>query len=212
MVAWDVENVKAVYYENLGVDGHGQKEECLKDKRGEYTLVVLFANGNTQTYTATVELILPTTTPEPTATFTPEPVLTPTWTPVVPTHTPTPDYDYGVLLAVNGNGQQSCQPGQSCEIGLLVTNTGNTTDNLSVLIVQAGPWTSWLCRPDGVCSGTKLTLLNVGAANTAFIRLVVTIPGDAAAQTGSYSLRALSEASNGAAASDVITVEIQVQS
>jgi hypothetical protein len=210
LVTWNVENVRAVYYENLGVDGHGEREECMKDRRGEYTLGVILATGVTQLYTVTVDLIRPTETPTETPTHTPEPVLTPTWTPTPFTPTPTPDLQYGALLAVEGNSHQMCNPGDECEIGLLVTNTSITLDNLAVMLVAKGDWQARVCRMDGVCAEQSLILMNVGPSNTAYVVLRVQPPADAAAAVQSYSIQAVSQGSQGAAVSQVVDVEVEV--
>ncbi len=210
IVSWHVENVRAVYYENLGVDGHGEQEECIRDKPGDYTLTVVLPNGATQYYTTTVALIRPTETPTPTPTFPPEVIPTATWTPIVPTNTPTPDYQYGVLLATESGNRAACQAGGACRIGLLITNTSIVLDNISISVVNAGKWPRKLCRMDGVCSDAKLTLASVGPGNTALVYFSVEIPPDASSQTEAYVVRALSEGSQGAAGSDAITLEMSV--
>lgn len=210
-VTWDVENVRAVYYENLGVDGHGRKEECIKDRDGHYNLMVVFPDGSSRVYTATVRLLPPTPTPTDTPTFTPEPQLTPTWTPTVPTATPTPVIRYGVALAVDDGTRHTCDTGSACQIGVLVTNTGDTMDNLVALLMRPGPWPSRFCRLDGVCAGDRLVLVNVGPGNTAYIHFVVDVPADAGTQTVTFELRAESEGSQGSAVTEVQAVEISTQ-
>ncbi len=187
-VKWDVENVRAVYYENLGVDGHGSKKECVHDNPGLYTLTIVLPNGGTQIYTTTVELIEPTATPTPRPTDPPLPVFTPTWTPTIPTATPTPSYHYSVLLAASDASHQTCKAGESCNFGLVATNNSDVTDDISIELVEAGAWPAQVCRPDGVCSGKKLTLVNVGQGNSAFVRLVVNVPADAKPQKVGYSV------------------------
>ena len=207
-VSWHVENVRAVYYENLGVDGHGEREECIRDKPGDYLLTVILPNGGTQYYTVTVGMILPTETPTPTATHPPKAEPTATWTPVVPTDTPTPDMQYGVLLTVDDGTSHDCTSGTTCEIGLLLTNTSIGLDDLSVRLIQTGAWSVKMCRMDGVCSDTKLTIASVGPGNTALVKLLVEVPRAAAGEFTSYVLRALSERSETDAGSDPVTVEI----
>ena len=210
-VTWHVENVSAVYYENIGVDGHGEHEECLRDKPGDYVLTVVLPNGATQYYTATVDLIRPTETPTPSPTFPPEVIPTATWTPVIPTNTPTPDYQYGVLLATDGDRKRTCNPGEACRISLLLTNTSITIDNLSISILEAGAWKSQLCRLDGVCSDSKLTIASVGPGNTALVHFSAHIPADASAMTEAYVVRAVSEGSQGSAGSNALTLEVSVE-
>lgn len=207
-VTWHVENVRAVYYENLGVDGHGEHEECIRDKPGDYTLTVVLPNGGTEYYTVTVGMVLPTETPSPTATYPPEVVPTATWTPVVPTETPTPDMQYGALLTVVDGTQQDCASGKTCEIGVLVTNTSLGIDDLSIRFLQTGAWSAKLCRLDGVCSDSRLTLASVGPGNTALVNLLVEAPKRAAGMTVTYVVRAVSERSEDGAGSDAVTIKI----
>ena len=84
MVRWNVQNVREVYYENLPMNGQGEREECIKDEDEVYTLLVVLGNGQPQTYTTTVAYLPPTPTVTVTPSFTPEPVFTPTWTPDLP--------------------------------------------------------------------------------------------------------------------------------
>lgn len=205
MVSWNVENVRAVYYENLGVDGHGEKRECVRDKPGLYTLAVVFPSGDTRIYTTTVDLIIPTSTPMPTPTFTDVPPATPTWTPEAPTATPTPDVQYGVRLDV-ATTTLSCSPGQSCEADLMVTNTGSAIDNLSIQFIEAGPWQARFCRLDGVCSDTVLTLVNMGPGNTGVVRLQISVPDNSPYTDSSYRFRASSDGSGKSVQSPVISL------
>src|SRR4029434_1587740 len=71
LVRWHVENVKAVYYENQGVNGDGEKEVCIDDKPEIVSLAVILPDGNSKVYTATVDYLLPTPTTTPTTRFTP---------------------------------------------------------------------------------------------------------------------------------------------
>ena len=211
MVSWSVQNVREVYYENVGVDGRGQEEECVDDLLTVLHLVVVLPDGSSKAYTTTLTMIMPTWTPAPTPTFTPEPIFTPTWTPPPPTATPTPSVNYGVVVNVNGSTQQQCTRGGTCEVGLLVTNTGDVIDNLLVGIVASGPWSSMLCRQDGVCASSNLALTAVGPANSAYISLKVTIPADAEAQSAGYDIQAVSTGSGGSVSSGVTTVELTVE-
>jgi hypothetical protein len=210
-VSWRVENVRAVYYETQGVDGHGEREECIGDHPGTYNLTVILPSGATQTYTATVDLIEPTATQAPTPTLTDVPVATPTWTPSVPTDTPTPPTTYGVGLELDDGSSLSCTRGATCETELFLTNTGSGVDSLTLFFTEAGAWSRQLCRLDGVCSGERITLVNMGPGNTGVVRLQITVPDTA--ETGSmiYRLRAASEGNAGGAVSGEVTVEAQVQ-
>ena len=207
-VSWHVENVRAVYYENLGVDGHGEKKECLRDDTGNYNLTVVLPNGSTDYYTVTVDLLRPTETPKPTSTFVPTEAPTATWTPIVPTHTPTPDMMYGTLLTVVDGSKLSCVTGATCPIELRVTNTSLGIDDISIIFEQKANWIASLCRLDGVCSDSKLTLSSVGPSNTALVLLNVDIPDQANGKTMLYVIRAVSERSGGSAGSDAVTIDI----
>ena len=207
---WHVENVREVYYENLPSLGDGTHEECIKDKADTYALTVVYATGQTKIYTATVDVLWPTDTPEPTPTFTPEIEPTQTWTPVPPTATPTPNVVYGVTLAVDGGNSHSCTAGTACEIGLFATNAGDSADNVSIELLAAGSWSALICRQDGVCAQNKLTLSTVGPGNTAFVKLRIEIPAETVGQASEYALRAISEGSGGAMVSQVVTINVTV--
>jgi hypothetical protein len=211
IVSWHVENVRAVYYENLGVDGHGEREECIDDDPEEYVLTVILTDGTSRTYTTTVALIEPTATPSPSPTYSEPPIPTPTWTSSVPTDTPTPPVTYGVAVAVEGSSSRTCALGETCQIGLLISNASTAIDNISVRLVEFGPWPVQICRLDGICSGNNLTLASVGPSNTAFIHLKVQIPTDESPQTVYYAVQGVSEGSGGSAVSGVARVEIVVQ-
>ncbi len=211
-VTWHVENVRAVFYENLGVNGHGEKEECLSDDTGDYNLVVILGDGSTRTYTATVELLVPTSTPSPTPTFTEEAAPTPTWTPNVPTETPTPPIQYGVRLDADDGGELACARGASCEVDFFVTNSSTVVDNITVSFSEAGAWSRTLCRLDGVCAADGLTVAAVGPGNTGVIRLRITVPADAEADAKmTYRLHAASDGSGGAVRSGEATVTVTAQ-
>ena len=208
-VYWHVENVKAVYYENLGVDGQGQKEECIRgDDPGDYNLMVILANGATQLYTVTVGLVIPTDTPEPTPTRTEEPPPTPTWTPNVPTDTPTPQAVFGARLEAGGNTDMSCARGATCDVDFYVVNTGSAIDNITVRFTEAANWPRQICRLDGVCHDSRMTLVDMGLSNTGVVRLRITVPEDATNETMIYRVQAVSEKSGNTATSNIITVNI----
>jgi hypothetical protein len=211
-VTWHVENVRAVFYENSGVNGHGEKEECLDDDPGDYNLVVILGDGSTRTYTATVDLIVPTNTPLPTPTFTEEAAPTPTWTPSIPTDTPTPPIQYGVRLDVDDDGAVICNRGASCEVEMFVTNSSTVVDNLTVSFGEAGSWSRTLCRLDGVCAADGLTIAAVGPGNTGVLRLRITVPADVEAGAKmTYRLHATSDGSGGKARSEDAAVTVTAQ-
>ncbi len=210
-VRWHVENVREVYYDNIAAFGDGTERECIDEEAESYALRVHFADGQTKIYTATIDVAWPTPTITPTPVFTPEPIATPTWTPVPPTIEPTPVVVYGVALRLNDGNRQSRVAGIECELAVLVTNMGDKPDTLSVEILQRGAGSAWLCRQDGVCAEQKLSLSNVGPANTAFIVLRLTLPTDSAGTVQSYVLRAVSDGSLGAIASEAVTLEVESQ-
>ena len=209
-VRWTVRNVREVYYENLPVNGQGEREECIERRSMEYKLMVILGDGTSQVYTTTIEYLAPSPTPSSTPSFTPEPVYTPTWTPAPPTETPTPSVFRAVGMSINGNGDITCSQGQTCEIGLLVTNGGSDVDDLSVIITAGNPIPLQICRADGVCSGSMLPLSSVGPANTAYIVAKIAIPGDATAQTASWSFQAYSQGSGGAVSSLPVSISVTV--
>ena len=208
VVHWTVENVSAVYYEGLGVNGEGQKEECIDDKSEVYTLVVVLPGGASETYTTTVAVLEPTPTPTFTPTFTPEPHYTPTWTPVA---TPTPDLTFGADIGVEGSTQQQCPAGQACEITLVATNLSNHTDNIAVILESGGQWTGQLCRYDGVCSNSTVVVNNMAPYNNGNVLFRVLIPNDVQGQSAQYTFVAASGSSGNAVRSEPVTVTITVQ-
>jgi hypothetical protein len=212
LVQWNVKNVREVYYENLPMNGQGEREECMrKDEDQVFTLLVVLADGSPQTYTTTVAYLPPTPTVTVTPSFTPEPVFTPTWTPEPPTPTPPPNMYYATNLAVNGSSDIQCAAGQSCEVGLLVTNGGSGTDNVTVMVLSNDGLPVQLCRPDGVCGAGGLPINNIGASNTAFVTARFTIPGDAPSQSrGAASFQARSDGSGGGILSGVVNVSVTV--
>jgi hypothetical protein len=113
-------------------------------------------------------------------------------------------------MALKDGDHHTCAAGP-CEIGLLVTNSGDTSDNISVTLVQAGIWPAQFCRADGVCSDSSLPLNGMGPGNTAYVNFSVTIPADAAGQTTSYSFRSVSNGSNGAVISNDVSVTVEAQ-
>ena len=210
-IVWNVQNVREVYYENTGVDGRGQREECVQDLVHTYKLLVVYADGNSKLYTTTVTMLMPTETWTPTPTFTDVPYMTPTWTPEPPSPTPTPNVNYGVALAVNGNSTPTCKAGARCEFGLFVTNTGGGVDNLLVSVVQQGQWSAILCRQDGVCAANNLAITGVGAGNIALITFRADFPADAAGKSTTYGFQGVSTGSGGSVSSSVLSVEVKLE-
>ncbi len=211
IVSWHVENVRAVYYENLGVDGRGEHEECVRNDPGDYNLLVVLADGSTRIYTATVDLVIPTDTPQPTPTFTIPPEPTPTWTPNVPTDTPVPPMQWGVRLEASGKTNLTCSRGETCQLDLYVTNTATAVDSLYVGFTEAGAWPHHLCRMDGVCSDNGMTLVNVSPSNTGVIQFKVEVPAEPDFNEMTYRLRAASENSGGSVTSETVTIHITTE-
>jgi hypothetical protein len=209
-IRWHVQNVQSVYYENQPVQGDGEQEECIKEHPKTYKLAIVLFDGSTKIYTTTVMPLFPTPTLTPTPSFTPEVIPTETWTPLPPTDTPTPNLRYATTIAIKDGDHQACSVGP-CEIGVLVTNSGDTSDNISVTIVQSGAWSPQLCRPDGICSDSSLPLNGMGPGNTAYVNFRLTIPADATGQTLTYGLRSISNGSNGAVMSDVVSVVVEAK-
>ncbi|MEM7538783.1 MAG: hypothetical protein AAF639_41875 [Chloroflexota bacterium] len=212
IVTWIVENVSEVYYQGLGVDGRGEREECVN--RGDEKTVELIAilpSGNSIIETLTLEIIRPTPTPLPTATHTPIPIPTATWTPEVPTATPTPNIIYGVDFVSNGGNEYTCFIGQVCEINFTVSNRGNANDNLSISVARSGPWLPQLCRTDGVCANERLIINNIGPNNNAFVILRLDIPDTTSRQTVQYALFAVSDNSNGQTRSSDVVIEVEAK-
>jgi hypothetical protein len=115
-----------------------------------------------------------------------------------------------VGLSINGNGDIACGQGQTCEVGLLVTNGGTGVDDLSVVITVGNPLPLQLCRADGVCSGSMLPISSVGPGNTAYIVAKVAVPGDATAQTAAWTFQAYSQGSGGAVSSLPVAISVIV--
>jgi hypothetical protein len=207
-IFWHVENVKAVYYENIGVDGRGEKEECVRDDPGDYNLMIIMANGATQWYTVTVGVVAPTDTPEPTPTRTEVPLPTATWTPNVPTATPTPEPTYGARLEAGGETTLVCARGSTCDIDFYAGNIGSGVDDITVRFTEAASWPRQLCRLDGVCSESQMTLADMGVTSTGVVRLRITVPADASSETMTYRVQAASDGSGGNAVSSIITIQI----
>ena len=208
-VRWHVENVRAVYYESQAAMGDGDKEECLKNEADTFALTVILADGQTNIYTTTVDILWPTPTPSWTPSFTPEVLPTETWTPLPPTATPTPDVVYGATLAINGDNPRRCAAGAPCDVGLLATNTGDSLDTLAIELVAIGNWPVLICSQVGTCSNSRLVIANVGPANTIFANFQVTLPTDSVGQSTTYTLRAVSDGSNGSVTSQNIELTIE---
>jgi hypothetical protein len=93
-------------------------------------------------------------------------------------------------------------------VDFFTQNVGNAVDDLSVTFTEAGNWPHQLCRLDGVCSDSKMTLANMGPTSTGIVHLRVTVPKDATSEPMTFKVQAVSEKSEGALTSATITVKI----
>lgn len=209
ILSWQVKNVQAVFFENEGVEGQGEQRVCLRYESQTFSLAVLHLDGSEETRTITVQLIPHTPTPTITPTFTPVLTPTPTWTPVgTPTSTSIPP-QYGVTLAADGGNQKLCNSGQPCETLIQVSNTGNLADEIFLDLIKNGPWNAKLCRIDGACGETALSI-GIGPGNTSPVVLRVDIPSDASGQANSYQIEAASGNSQLTVKAEPVTVSVSV--
>ncbi|MEX1018923.1 MAG: hypothetical protein WDZ49_04655 [Litorilinea sp.] len=195
LITWNVRNVTAVYFDSSGVDGSGEREVCMNESDLNYVLTVMYADDTAHYFPVTITYLAPTPTPTPTFTFTPEPFLTPTWTPVPPTSTPTPDVQYGAQLASQSGDTVQCSAESTCEVSLLVSNSGSDIDSIAVQIVNSGRWSAQVCRLDGVCDAGSLIIASMGPGNTALVKMIVQVPALDAPSQQNYALRAVSQGS-----------------
>jgi hypothetical protein len=91
-------------------------------------------------------------------------------------------------------------------VDLRVTNTSLGIDDISIVFLQSGLWDARLCRLDGVCSDSKLTLASVGPGNTALVMLSIDVPARETGKSETYTVRAVSEGSGGATGSDAASI------
>jgi len=209
IAAWRVENVRAVFFGDTGVDGRGERRVCMENTPITVVLSVLLLDGTERNYPLTVDLIVPTNTPTLTPTFTPVLTPTPTWTPEG-TRTATPEpVRHGVTLTAEGGTVRTCAPGTTCTVNLSVANTGNLADELFVVMVQNGPWPVQLCRLDNTCSGSTVSV-GVAAGGFLPITMQVNVPAGIG-ETATYQIQAESGNSGRTQKSNVVTVRITIQ-
>lgn len=207
---WDVENVRAVFLDGMGVAGKGEREVCLRTTSQSYTLTVLKMDGIQETSTLTVQIVPHTPTPTITPTNTPVLTPTPTWTPEgTPSATPVPP-SFGVNVVVDGGNQKECTPGQSCEVMLLVENTGSLADEMFVNLGKSGPWTASICRDDGACADTALSV-GVGPGTWRAVVLRAQVPGDATGQNYTFQVEAVSGNSGRTVSSGQVPVTLRTR-
>lgn len=210
ILLWDVENARAVFLDGAGVAGHGERQVCQRWTSQTYVLDVLRLDGTQETHRVTVQLVPHTLTPTITPTSTPVLTPTPTWTPVgTPSATPIPP-TYGVRVTVDGGNQKQCQAGQVCEISLLIENSGSLTDEMFVNLGKEGPWNAVICRDDGNCGETALSV-GVGANQSRPVILRVDVPGGSGGQSYTYRLEATSGNSGRTVSSGQVTVTLHAQ-
>jgi hypothetical protein len=208
---WKVENVRAVFLDNEGVFGQGERRVCPRWGSETYTLSVLRLDGTQEDHKVTVDIQPLTPTPTPTPTYTPVLTPTPTWTPEGGTPVPsTPQIPPGVTLTVDGGNQRACAPGQRCEATIQAMNTGPLADEIFIDLSNSGPWRAELCRGDGICGETTLSL-GVGPNSQLPVYLRVDIPADAAGQSYAYQMIGASGNSNRSIRSEMIVVTFIAQ-
>ena len=210
ILSWDVENARAVFLDNAGVAGHGERQVCVTFISHSYVLDVLRMDGSKETHTVIVQVVPNTATPTITPTNTPVLTPTPTWTPEgTPSATPIPP-SFGVQVAVDGGNQKQCTPGQRCQINLLVENTGSLADEMFIDLGKTGPWSAVICRDDGNCADTSLSV-GVGAGERRTILLAVDVPVDAAGQSYTFRVQAASGNSGRTVSSGQVSVTLHAQ-
>ncbi len=183
---WDVENARAVFLDNEGVPGHGERRVCLRWTSQTFVLSVVGLDGAETLHRVTVQLVPHTPTPTVTPTMTPVFTPTPTWTPEGgPPATPAPP-QIAVTLIVDGGNQITCTPGQQCQAVLQVGNAGELADEIFVNLSKDGPWPAQICRADDIC-GDSVVSQGIGAGGQAAMFVRVHPPGDA---TGAFTFRA----------------------
>lgn len=208
---WKVENVRAVFLDNEGVFGQGERRVCPRWGPETYILSVLRMDGAQEDHEVTVDIQLLTPTPTPTPSYTPVLTPTPTWTPEGGAPgTSTPQPPPGVVLTVDGGNQRVCAVGQRCEATLQAINTGPLADEIFIDLAHSGPWRVEICRGDGLCGETTVSL-GVGPGSQLPIYLRVDIPADAAGQSQPYQIVATSGNSNRTVRSEVVVVTMSVQ-
>lgn len=207
---WDVENARAVFLDGAGVAGHGERQVCQRWTSQTYVLDVLRLDGNQETHKVIVQLVPHTLTPTITPTRTPVLTPTPTWTPEgTPSATPIPP-SYGVRVTVDGGNQKQCTSGQTCQISLLIENSGSLADEMFVNLGKNGPWTAALCRDDDVCGDTSLSV-GVGAGQARGLLLRVDVPAGSGGQSYTYVVEATSGNSGRTVTSGQVTVTLHGQ-
>ncbi|MCB0113905.1 MAG: hypothetical protein KDD84_07435 [Caldilineaceae bacterium] len=207
---WRVENVRAVFLDNEGVFGQGERRVCIQWASSTYELSVLLQDGTEQTQTVTVEVRIDTPTPLPSATPTPVLTPTPTWTPAAPSSVTPETPNWGVSLAADGGNLRTCAVGQVCEIAIQVQNTGPLADEIFVDLVKNLPWPLTICRGDGICGDTSISIgVAAGAQLPVFVR--TDIPADAAGQSYQFEVNASSGNSNRSVRAAPISVTLTAQ-
>ncbi len=202
--------MRAAFLDNEGVFGQGERRVCPQWTSGSYTLSVLLMDGSQDDRIVTVELRPDTPTPTPTPTFTPVLTPTPTWTPdggAVATALPN---QFAVQLAVDGGNQRTCAAGQLCEAVVQVGNRGTLADEIFVDLAKDSPWPVQLCRADGLCGETSISI-GVGPGNQLPIFVRVQIPPDGAGQSYAFQVSATSGNSNRTVQAEPVSLTLTAQ-
>jgi hypothetical protein len=208
---WKVENVRAVFLDNEGVFGQGERRVCIRSASETYTLSVLLMDGTQEDHTVTVNLTLYTPTPTPTPSYTPVLTPTPTWTPEGGTPVPSAvPPQHGVALIADGGNQRNCPVGQRCEVIIQVMNTGDLADEIFVDLAKDGPWPVQICRSDGSCAETSISV-GVGPGNQLPIFVQVDVPADSSGQSYTFQIVGTSGNSNRTVRSELLAVTFYAQ-
>lgn len=195
IVSWEVENVRAVFFEGEGVHGTGERRVCVRFTSETVTLSVLRLDGVQEEHQVTVQIMPHTLTPTQTPTETPVLTPTPTWTPDGPAQaTPRPP-QIAVNLSVDGGNLRQCTAGASCAAQVQVRNGGDQADEIFVDMQTDGRWPAVICRSDGGCGDTSVSF-GVGAGSSRPATVRVQVPGDAAGTSFSVTVGAVSGNSN----------------
>lgn len=191
ILSWDVENARAVFLDNEGVAGHGERRVCLRWESQTFVLSVLSLDGVETLHRLTVQLVPHTPTPTITPTMTPVFTPTPTWTPEGGSPANPAPPRIAVSLVVDGGNQITCTPGQQCEAVLQVRNDGDLADEIFVNLSKDGPWPAQICRSDGIC-GDSVVSQGVGTGQQIPVFVRVTPPVEAANQAFTFRVEAVS--------------------
>jgi hypothetical protein len=208
---WEVENVRAVFLDNEGVAGKGERRVCIQYVAQTHNLSVLRLDGVQEDHPVTIDLLVFTPTPTATPTATPVVTPTPTWTPVGGVAFPTAEAPrQSVTLTIDGGNQRLCYVGQPCETIVQVNNNGDLADEIFVDVGKQGPWQVELCRPDFVCGETSVSV-GVGAGDRRPVVLRAVIPAESQGQSYSFEVVGSSGNSGRTVRSNPVLIVISIE-